>query len=253
MRSGELAALAGVTIRTLRHYHQIGLLPEPERGANGYREYDVHDLLAVLRIRRLAALGIPLDRVREALDADPDEGDATLAALDGELAAQIAKLEVQRATIAVLRHERAQPDLPADLARFARAFTAARSSTAARVDRELLILLTHLAGDGAGSSLGGWLERLIAVGTLEHARDAQARFDAMPPDADEAARAAMAAELLALYEPLLTDVDELSDVPFDPAAERLVDEYTRDRLGPAQKDVLQRVEAGFAEMAARLR
>ena len=46
MRSGELAALAGVTVRTLRHYHQIGLLPEPERGGNGYRDYDVHDLLA---------------------------------------------------------------------------------------------------------------------------------------------------------------------------------------------------------------
>ena len=36
---GQLAAYAGVTVRTVRHYHQIGLLPEPERDASGYRRY----------------------------------------------------------------------------------------------------------------------------------------------------------------------------------------------------------------------
>ena len=35
MLSSELAELAGVTVRTLRHYHQIGLLPEPPRTAGG--------------------------------------------------------------------------------------------------------------------------------------------------------------------------------------------------------------------------
>ncbi|MFD0852085.1 MerR family DNA-binding transcriptional regulator, partial [Actinomadura adrarensis] len=39
MRIGELAALVGVSTRTVRHYHHLGLLPEPERRANGYREY----------------------------------------------------------------------------------------------------------------------------------------------------------------------------------------------------------------------
>ena len=33
----QLARHAGVTIRAVRHYHQIGLLPEPERDASGYR------------------------------------------------------------------------------------------------------------------------------------------------------------------------------------------------------------------------
>ena len=36
---GQLAAYAGVTVRAVRHYHQIGLLPEPERDASGYRRY----------------------------------------------------------------------------------------------------------------------------------------------------------------------------------------------------------------------
>ncbi len=35
----QLAAYAGVTVRAVRHYHQIGLLPEPERDASGYRRY----------------------------------------------------------------------------------------------------------------------------------------------------------------------------------------------------------------------
>lgn len=36
---GHLAAHTGVTVRAIRHYHHIGLLPEPERDASGYRRY----------------------------------------------------------------------------------------------------------------------------------------------------------------------------------------------------------------------
>ena len=50
MLSSELAELAGVTVRTLRHYHQIGLLPEPPRSTGGYRRYNVSDLVRLLRI-----------------------------------------------------------------------------------------------------------------------------------------------------------------------------------------------------------
>lgn len=246
MRSGELAALAGVTVRTLRHYHQIGVLPEPSRESNGYRDYDVHDLLAVLRIRRLATLGIPLDRVGEVLAVEPEDGDAALAALDEELAAQIAQLEAQRATIAVLRRERAHPDLPAELARFARAFAGSRSSTALEVDRELLILLTHLAGEAAAPALVGWLERFVTVGALEGARDLQLRFDELPPDTPDADVAALADELLALYEPVFGSADGVPDVPFAPVAAQLVDDYAGERLNPAQRAVLRRLEAGFA-------
>ncbi|WP_084195160.1 MerR family DNA-binding transcriptional regulator [Streptosporangium amethystogenes] len=37
MNSSELGSLAGVTVRALRHYHQVGVLDEPPRGPNGYR------------------------------------------------------------------------------------------------------------------------------------------------------------------------------------------------------------------------
>jgi DNA-binding transcriptional MerR regulator len=39
MRIGELAAACGVTAKTIRFYEQAGLLPEPVRTADGYREY----------------------------------------------------------------------------------------------------------------------------------------------------------------------------------------------------------------------
>lgn len=57
MPIGELASAAGVTVRTVRHYHSVGLLPEPAKRPNGYREYGTRDLL---RIRRLVALGLTL-------------------------------------------------------------------------------------------------------------------------------------------------------------------------------------------------
>ena len=48
MRSNEVAKLAGVTVRTLRHYHQLGLLSEPPRRANGYRDYSPADTPSLL-------------------------------------------------------------------------------------------------------------------------------------------------------------------------------------------------------------
>ncbi|MCU1614537.1 MAG: transcriptional regulator, MerR family, partial [Frankiales bacterium] len=44
MNVGEVAALAGVTVRTLHHYDRIGLLAPSERTAAGYRRYTPEDL-----------------------------------------------------------------------------------------------------------------------------------------------------------------------------------------------------------------
>jgi DNA-binding transcriptional MerR regulator len=68
MHSKEIAGLAGVSIRTLRHYHQIGLLPEPPRTDNGYRIYGLPHLIRLLRIVRLTALGISLSQIPTLLD-----------------------------------------------------------------------------------------------------------------------------------------------------------------------------------------
>ncbi|GEL22830.1 MerR family transcriptional regulator [Pseudonocardia sulfidoxydans NBRC 16205] len=63
MRIGELARLADVTTRTLRHYDELGLLTG-RRGANGYRVYDDADLRAIREIRMLVGLGFALEDTR---------------------------------------------------------------------------------------------------------------------------------------------------------------------------------------------
>ena len=65
MRSREIAGAAGVTVKTLRHYHRIGLLPEPPRSENGYRDYRGEDLVLLLRIRGRADLGVPLGGISQ--------------------------------------------------------------------------------------------------------------------------------------------------------------------------------------------
>lgn len=99
---GRLASYAGVTIRAVRHYHQIGLLPEPERDASGYRTYDAVAVVQLVRIRTLAEAGVPLARVRELLDADPETFAAATNEIDRQLRAQIRALQEHRRRIARL-------------------------------------------------------------------------------------------------------------------------------------------------------
>lgn len=99
---GRLASYAGVSIRAVRHYHQVGLLPEPERDASGYRSYGAAAVLRLIRIRTLAEAGVPLARVRELLDADPETFAAATIEVDRELRARIRTLQEHRRRVAQL-------------------------------------------------------------------------------------------------------------------------------------------------------
>ncbi|GAB7007541.1 hypothetical protein JCM18899A_50160 [Nocardioides sp. AN3] len=99
---GQLASYAGVTIRAVRHYHQVGLLPEPERDASGYRTYDAPAVVRLIRIRTLRDAGVPLVRVQELLDADADTFAAAIAEIDARLRADIRELQRHRRLIAQL-------------------------------------------------------------------------------------------------------------------------------------------------------
>ncbi|ALG12538.1 MerR family transcriptional regulator [Kibdelosporangium phytohabitans] len=103
MRIGELAGLTGLSTRAIRHYHHRGLLPEPERRPNGYREYGLRDVVALARIRRLTELGLSLDEVRDALaDGHGHDLREMLAALDDDLARQEAAIRARRARLATM-------------------------------------------------------------------------------------------------------------------------------------------------------
>jgi MerR family transcriptional regulator, thiopeptide resistance regulator len=65
---GELARETGLTVRTLHHYDQIGLLSPSRRSATGYRLYGSEDIARLQQIRSLRLLGFSLDDIRALLD-----------------------------------------------------------------------------------------------------------------------------------------------------------------------------------------
>ncbi|NUP47832.1 MAG: MerR family transcriptional regulator, partial [Catenulispora sp.] len=99
---GQLAATAGVTVRTVRHYHQVGLLPEPGRDASGYRRYSAQAAVDLVRIRTLADAGVPLARIDALLHAQPAEFAAAISDIDDALQAKIGQLVEHRRRIAEL-------------------------------------------------------------------------------------------------------------------------------------------------------
>ena len=67
LSSGELAALAGVSRDTLRHYERKGVLSRPFRGQNGYRQYPSEALQRVQLVRRALSVGFTLDELAKVL------------------------------------------------------------------------------------------------------------------------------------------------------------------------------------------
>jgi DNA-binding transcriptional MerR regulator len=107
---GDAAAFVGITARAIRHYHQIGLLPERERGGDGRRRYGHAEIIRLLWIRRMADAGIALDDIRDAFaGAAPGSADGedqvagVLARLEDTLAAQEAELQRKRASVQQMR------------------------------------------------------------------------------------------------------------------------------------------------------
>jgi DNA-binding transcriptional MerR regulator len=98
----QLAAYAGVTTRAVRHYHQIGLLPEPERDASGYRRYGATAVVSLIKIRTLANAGVPLSQIAELLEADAAAFAAAVKRIDDRLRDEAERLEASRRQIAQL-------------------------------------------------------------------------------------------------------------------------------------------------------
>ncbi|NEB36299.1 MerR family transcriptional regulator [Streptomyces sp. SID14515] len=112
VKIGDAAAFVGTTPRAIRHYHEVGLLPEPARGGDGRRRYGYEDMIRLLWIRRTADAGIALDDIRDAFagtasaDADSDDGiEGILERLEETLLAQEAELRRQRTAVRRMRTE----------------------------------------------------------------------------------------------------------------------------------------------------
>lgn len=89
---GQLARYVGVSIKTIRVYHDKGLLPEPDRDASGYRRYGADDAVALIKIRALAEAGVPLARIRDLRSATDEEFQRALSEIDQDLTARVRTL-----------------------------------------------------------------------------------------------------------------------------------------------------------------
>ena len=89
LRIGELAERARLTVRTLHHYDQIGLVRASERTEAGHRRYSETDVRRLYQVVALRSLGVPLAGIARALEGDgftlKDAVTAQLEAVDAEL------------------------------------------------------------------------------------------------------------------------------------------------------------------------
>lgn len=68
---GQVSSRLGVTVRTLHHYDEIGLVRPSERSASGYRLYTPEDLTRLQHVVVYRRLGFSLEEIADLLDADP--------------------------------------------------------------------------------------------------------------------------------------------------------------------------------------
>lgn len=235
----ELADLAGTTVNTVRHYHRSGLLEEPERMSNGYKQYRARHLVRLLQIRRLRDLGVPLAQIEAVGVSNGANAAPALLAIDADLAASIERLQRARAEIRAILEGATATDVPAGFEGVA--------ATMSDADRSLMLIYEQLYDESAMTDLRQMVQA--------DPDDASADFDALPPDADDAVRQRLA-EALA---PQLAQ--HLSDFPWllQPAEhlskservtqETFVETYT-ELYNEAQLNVLGRASALAREILA---
>jgi DNA-binding transcriptional MerR regulator len=187
VKIGDAAAFVGTTPRAIRHYHEIGLLPEPERGSDGRRRYGYEDMIRLLWIRRMADAGIALDDIRDAFPdtasagADDDHDIAgTLERLEETLAAQEAELQRQRTAVQRMRTEGSRMGLLSD-------FVTSRlkslpEGSLRQADLDNLLVIERIFGP-LGAAVNA--TRYIALATHPGLREESDRVDAAEEALDD--------------------------------------------------------------------
>jgi DNA-binding transcriptional MerR regulator len=104
LRSGQVAAAAGVNLQTVRYYERRGLLAEPTRSLGGHRVYPANTVALLRVIKTAQRLGFTLDEVADLLDtATHRHGRRREPGLQARAAAKLADIEQKIADLAVIR------------------------------------------------------------------------------------------------------------------------------------------------------
>jgi DNA-binding transcriptional MerR regulator len=238
----EIAELAGTTLRAVRHYHEIGLVAQPQRRANGYKQYGVAHLVRILQIKRLTDLGFSLSQIA-AMDDIEDPPVEALRSLDDELAATIERLQRTRAELGSVLRQPAPPELPPG---FANPDIVAMMPHA---DRSFITVLTRVLGV---ETMQAWQD-LIREPVTDPVAE---RFETLPVDADEQTRAAVAQGLarhVRMVNKRHPDVKITNDGTRHSAryVEQTVGKALVDLYNSAQMDVLVRVNQLLSSPQAR--
>jgi DNA-binding transcriptional MerR regulator len=211
VKIGDAAAFVGTTPRAIRHYHAIGLLPEPERGGDGRRRYGYDEIIRLLWIRKMADAGIALDDVRDAFagaapagadsvgEQGEEQGDATgsdpvvggitgaggdvaaiLARLEQNLVAQEAELRRQRAAVERMRTLGSRLGLLDDVV--SRRLEGLPEGSLRQADLDTLLVTERIFSPlGAAVQAG----RFIALATSPRLREESDRVDAAEEALDD--------------------------------------------------------------------
>ena len=240
----ELADLAGTTLKAVRHYHKLGLLDEPDRNANGYKQYQVAHLVRLLQITRLANLGVPLAQIAAMRRADENPA-AALRTLDAELEATVDRLQRIRGELASILTDGASAEMPPGFGSVGGALS--------ETDRSMIMIYSRVFDAPAMQDM-----QQIVADELGNTTDAE--LDALPPDADPATRRRLAEELA----PVIAGLTETYPWLNDPGsrsprgavfAEGTVVQALAELYNPAQLEVLNRahlINNGTAEEMAAL-
>lgn len=192
---GGAASFVGTTPRAIRHYHAIGLLPEPERGSDNRRRYGYEEMIRLLWIRRMADAGIALDDIRDAFagaapadtDAETgggaeDENDVAgiLDRLEASLIARQEELERQRAAVQRMRARGSRMGLLSDIV--SDRLTGLPEGSLRRDDLDTLLVTERIFG-----ALGAAVQasRFIALATHPELRAECDRVDAAEEALDD--------------------------------------------------------------------
>lgn len=104
MLIGELAERTGTTTKTIRYYESIDVLPEPERTASGYRDYDRSAVERLRFVREAQSSGLTLTEIQSILELK-DAGATSCRHTQALLAQRLTALDVQIAALQKARDE----------------------------------------------------------------------------------------------------------------------------------------------------
>lgn len=216
VKIGDAAAFAGITPRAIRHYHEIGLLPEPERGSDGQRRYGYDEMIRLLWIRKMADAGIALDDIRDAFadtaatGADSDHGVAgILERLEKTLGAKEAELQRQRTAVQRMRTGGSKMGLLSDLV--TNRLESLPEGSLRPADLDNLLVIERVFGP-LGAAVNA--TRYIALATHPGLREESDRVDAAEEDLDDSIAvddpvvAQVAAQRYAFEQALNAAIDE---------------------------------------------